>query len=202
MSPERVAALVARWVRLYTAGLPASVARRRIEEIDADLHDHIAHERALGTSDRRIALAIASRVLRGAVADVTWRGHETRAARTRSIKEPTMKTLSLGRSALRVTAAVLAVLAIPLVGMALSDDVAWSVADFVLAGVLLSIIGVSFELAARRRGNVLVGLALAGLGVAAAVIGEVDDAPGLVLLGALLIVGGGLITYRRLQRAQ
>ncbi len=43
MSPERVAALVGRWVRLYKAGLPASVVQRRIEEIEADLHDHIAN---------------------------------------------------------------------------------------------------------------------------------------------------------------
>ena len=49
MTPERMAGLVARWVRLYTRDLPAPVAQRRIDEIDADLHDHIAHERAAGT---------------------------------------------------------------------------------------------------------------------------------------------------------
>lgn len=97
-----------------------------------------------------------------------------------------------------MTAAVVAVLAIPFVGTVLSEDVAWSVADFVLAGVLLGIIGVSFELAVRRRGTVLIAGALAALGVLGAVIGEVDDAPGLVLLDALLIVGGGSIAYRRL----
>jgi hypothetical protein len=202
MSPERIAALVARWVRLYTAGLPASVTHRRIEELNADVRDHIAHERSLGTRNARIALGIASRALRGAVADVTWRGHEIRAARTRSTKEQTMKTSSLGRSALRVTTVVLAVLTIPLIGMALSDDVAWSVADFIFAGALLSIIGISLELAARRSGNVVIGGAIAGLGVAAAGVGEVDDAPGLVLLGALLIAGGSAIAYRRMQRAR
>jgi hypothetical protein len=202
MTPERVAALVARWVRLYTAGLPALVTDRRIEEINADLRDHIAHERSLGTRNGRIALGIASRMMRGAVADVTWRGHQTRAARTRSTKEQTMETFDLGRSALRVTTVVLAVLAIPLIGMALSDEVAWSVADFIAAGVLLSIIGVSLELAARRSGNVLIGGALAGLGVAAAGVGEVDDAPGLVILGALLVAGGGAIAYRRMQRTR
>ena len=49
MTPERMARLVARWVRLYTRALPAPIARRRIEELDADLHDHIDHERADGT---------------------------------------------------------------------------------------------------------------------------------------------------------
>jgi hypothetical protein len=48
MTPERMAELVARWVRVYTRNLPVPIARRRIDEIDADLHDHIAHERARG----------------------------------------------------------------------------------------------------------------------------------------------------------
>ena len=79
MTPERTARLVARWVRLYTLGLPEPIARRRIDEIDADLHDHIAHERARGTRGRRIALGILSRMLRGAAADASWRGHHARA---------------------------------------------------------------------------------------------------------------------------
>jgi hypothetical protein len=202
MSPERVAALVARWVRLYTAGLPTSVAVRRIEEIDADLHDHIAHQRSLGSREGRIALAIASRMMRGAVADIAWRGHETRVARTRSNRRRTMDTPALGKSAVRMTVVVLAVLAIPLIGMALTDEVDWSLADFILAGILLGIIGVSFELAIRRSGNVSIGGAVVGLGIAAAVGGEVDDAPGLVLLGALLITGGVAVTYRRVRRAR
>ena len=73
MTPERMAALVARWVRFYTRNLPPPVAQRRIDEIDADLHDHIAHERGHGTSDRRIALSIAARMVRGLAADAAWR---------------------------------------------------------------------------------------------------------------------------------
>lgn len=199
MKPERVGALMDRWVRLYTAGLPTSAARRRTEEIDADVADHIAHKRALGAADSRIAFEITSRMIRGAAADVTWRRHQTRTARSRSTQETTMKASTLASSALRVTIFVLAVLAIPLVGMALSEEVVWSVADFVLAGLLLGAIGVCFEAAVRRRGNVLIGAAVAGLGVVAAGVGELDDAPGLVLLGALLIAGGGAVAYRRIQ---
>jgi hypothetical protein len=80
MTPERMAALVALWVRFYSRGLSAPTARRRIDEIDADLHDHIAHERSGGTSDRRIALSIASRMLRGVAADAAWRGHHAKAS--------------------------------------------------------------------------------------------------------------------------
>lgn len=73
MTPERVAALVTRWVRFYTRDLPAPVAARRTDEIGADLDEHIAHERAVGTTEPRIALAVASRMVRGVAADVAWR---------------------------------------------------------------------------------------------------------------------------------
>ncbi|HEX5929439.1 MAG TPA: hypothetical protein VFY48_08600 [Solirubrobacterales bacterium] len=74
MRPERTAQLVAAWARLYTRGLPSSLARRRIAEIEADLHDQIAAERARGAGDRGIALSVLSRMVRGFAADVSWRG--------------------------------------------------------------------------------------------------------------------------------
>jgi hypothetical protein len=80
MTPERMAKLVAAWVRLYTRRLPAAIARRRVEEIDADLHDHIAHERARGTSDGRIAVGILSRMIRGLAADASWRRRHSKPA--------------------------------------------------------------------------------------------------------------------------
>ena len=73
MTPERAAKLVTRWVRLYTRQLPTAIAQDRIDEIGADLHDHIAHEQARGTSDRRIAVSILSRMARGLTADASWR---------------------------------------------------------------------------------------------------------------------------------
>ena len=76
MTPERAAGLAALWVRLYTRRLPAHVAERRIGEIDADLHDHISHEREQGTTDGRIARTVLSRMLRGLPADAAWRGHQ------------------------------------------------------------------------------------------------------------------------------
>jgi hypothetical protein len=99
-----------------------------------------------------------------------------------------------------VSALVLAVPAIPLIGMAASDEVDWSITDFVLAGILLGIIGVCFEAAIRRRGNLFIAGIVAILGVAAAVIGELDDAPGLILFGVLLIAGGGTVAHRLVRR--
>ena len=81
MTPERIAALVARWVRLYTGALPEAIAQRRAEEINADLCDHIEHDRLAGTSERGVAISILSRMVRGMPADVMWR-HEHRTATT------------------------------------------------------------------------------------------------------------------------
>jgi hypothetical protein len=134
MTPERMAELVTRWVRFYTRDLPAPIARRRIDEIGADLHDHIAHERADGTSDRRIALSIVSRMVRGLRADASWR------RRVRPLNGDPMKPL-------------LAILA-------------------------------------------------TGIGVAAIVLGEADDSPGLQLLGVLLVVGAVALGVRTAQRSR
>jgi hypothetical protein len=92
------------------------------------------------------------------------------------------------------------VLSLPLVAMLLSDDVVWSLGDFVAAGVLLATIGIVIELAARRKGNLVVVIGVAVIGVAAAVFGEADDAPGLVLLGLLLIAGACVLGVRTAQR--
>jgi hypothetical protein len=194
MTPERMAALVARWVRFYTRDLPEPVARRRVGEIDADLHDHIAHERADGTSGRRIALGIASRMVRGLAADTEWRGRQTKIASTR---EGTMKvSKAVYRSALRVAVGVALILMIPLVVTLTSDGEAWSVWDFVAAGIFLAAIGAVIELAVKRVGNLALAIGIAVLGVLAGVAGEADDAPGLVLLGLVLIVGAFALGVR------
>jgi hypothetical protein len=203
MTPERAAELVARWVRLYTRDLPIPIAQRRVDEIGADLHDHIAHERANGISDRRIAFGIASRMVRGLAADAAWRGRHAKAAAHPSTLEEAMKTSkTLYRSAVRVALGVAFILSLPLVAMLISDDVVWSLADFAVAGVLLAAIGVSLELAVRKAGNLAAALGIAAVGVAAAMFGEADDAPGLVLLGILLIVSACALGVRTAQRSR
>jgi len=133
VTPERTAALVTRWVRFYTRGLPMPIAERRIGEIDADLHDHIAHGRAHGTSDRRIALGILSRMARGLAADASWR------RRVRPRKGSLMK-------------------------------------------ILLAVLVVA-------------------LGLAAVVLGEADDSPGLQLIGVLLVGGAVALGVRTARRS-
>jgi hypothetical protein len=188
MSPEWMAALVARWVRVYTRDLPEPVARRRVEEIDADLHDHIADGRERGVRDGRIALGIAARMLRGLPADAAWRG---------GLAPPRGITRSIVRVAL-VTAFVLL---LPVVAGLLLGGVDWSTFDFVLAGVLVAGTGLLLELALRRPRTLIPRLATAVIGVAAIAVGESDDAPGLVLLGCVLLLATFVVTRRAARRS-
>ena len=189
MTPERMAGLVARWVRFYTRGMPAPIARRRIDEIEADLHDHIAHERAQGTKDRRIALSIAARMLRGLPADVSWR----RRKMSRTAYRP----------AVRVALATAFILLLPLVAMQITDEVNWGLFDFVSAGVLLGGAGLLLHrLAARKAGTIAYQAVAAAIGVAAIVLGEADDAPGLMLFGGLLIAATVALAVRTAQRSE
>ena len=199
MTAERVAELVARWVRFYTRDLPAEIARRRIDEVDADVHDHIAHERAHGTGDRRVALSILFRMVRGVGADASWRGQHVKALRRRRTAH---------RPALRVALATAFILLLPLVAMQITDEVAWGPADFVLAGALLGGTGLIHQLAARRAGNIAyraaVGLALGAALVlvwmvgAVGVIGEDGDPADLMYGGVLAIgaIGAGIARFQ------
>jgi hypothetical protein len=111
----------------------------------------------------------------------------------------TSKTLY--RSAVRVALGVAFILSLPLVAMLVTDDVVWSPADFAVAGVLLATIGLALELAARKAGNLAAALGIAAVGAAAAMFGEADDAPGLVLIGILLIVSACALGVRIAQRS-
>lgn len=125
MTPERAADLVTKWVRLYTQELPGPVAERRVEEVAADLRDHIAHARAEGKNERDIARSILSRMVRGVLADISWR------RRIRSLEGDLVKRF-------------------------------------------VALLATAFAVV---------------VGIAAMVLGEADDAPGLVLLGLLIIAG-------------
>jgi len=195
-----MAKLVARWVRFYTRNLPAPIASRRIDEIHADLHDHIAHERARGTSDRRIALSILSRMVRGLPADTSWRGRHARAGSFR-----------------RVALVTTLVLSVPLLAMQFTDEVAWGVFDFAVAGVLLGGTGLMYALAAgkaRNAGNIAyraaVGVALAAglflvwLVLAVGVIGDTGDPADLMYVGVLAVglIGAVIARFQPLGMAR
>jgi hypothetical protein len=185
VKPERMARLVARWARLYTRRLPADVAQRRIDEIDADLYDHIAHEREQGTRERRIAVSILARMIRGLPADASWRRQKS-------------GSIAVGR----VAGVTVLILLVPAAANVFSDGGNWGLGDFVLAALLVGGSGLLLELAVKKPRNVALQVLAAAIGGAAIVFGEWDDAPGLVLFGGLLILGTLALAVRTARRTE
>ena len=163
-----------------------------MEEVEADLRDHIAHERAGGTSERRIALALASRMARGAAADAAWRRQSAGRARGR------LRATVL-RPGIRVLVVTVAVLLFPLLATP-SGGASWSVADFVFAAALLGGTGLLLELALSRPRSLVHRVVAVAIGAAAIAFGNADDAPGLVGFGFVLIGAALFLTVRTLQR--
>jgi hypothetical protein len=77
----------------------------------------------------------------------------------------------------------------------------WSTFDFVFAGVLVAGTGLLLELALRRPRNVIPRVVTSVVGVAAVALGERDDAPGLVLIGGVLLVATFVVTRRAARRS-
>jgi hypothetical protein len=75
----------------------------------------------------------------------------------------------------------------------------WTLFDYLLAAALLTGAGVLLKAVARRPEGIAYTAGTVGLGVAAMVLGETDDAPGLVLFGLLLI---GVTVALRLRATQ
>jgi hypothetical protein len=110
----------------------------------------------------------------------------------------------LQRPAVRVALGVAVVLTLPLVAMQFTDEVVWTVWDFIAVGVLLTVIGVAIEMAVKRAGNRVIAIGIAALGVFSGLFGEAGNAPGLVLLGIVLIASAcalGVRSARRNERA-
>lgn len=99
----------------------------------------------------------------------------------------------------RLIAIVLSIaglLAIPLVAMQFSDEVDWTLSDFVFMGILLGTVGFGFELAMRKTPNVAyraaVVFALLGAFLLIWVngaVGIIGDGPANVLYGFVPLVG-------------
>jgi hypothetical protein len=208
MTPERVAALVARWVRTYTRGVPAPIRQRRAGEIAADLHDQITHERAQGTSDRRIALNLLSRMVRGVAADASWRSeHATATTVQSSTPEKPMNTdPTAHRSLIAIVLATVLLLAVPLVGMLVTDEVAWGPVDFAVAGALILGTGLLLRAAARKAGD-LAYRAAAGVALGAAfllvwttlavgIIGEPDELANVMYVAVVAVGVLGAVSAR------
>ncbi|MEX1102663.1 MAG: hypothetical protein WED87_00330, partial [Dehalococcoidia bacterium] len=70
---EMIRRLNAFWIRLYTAGLTDAQKTSRRDEVSSDVHEQIAFFRGIGQSEAVINRGVASRTVRGILADVLWR---------------------------------------------------------------------------------------------------------------------------------
>lgn len=118
--------------------------------------------------------------------------------RTQSAAMPTY------RSVIRIVLAVAFILSLPLLAMQFTDEVVWSLADFVVAGALLVGTGLMYLLATRTTADgtyragfglaLATALLLVWVNLAVGVIGSEDNPANLMVLGVLAVgVIGALV---------
>jgi peptidoglycan/LPS O-acetylase OafA/YrhL len=109
------------------------------------------------------------------------------------------------QSLIRVLIAAAAVLAFGLVVNHFESGEGWSVFDFILVQVLVAGAVAVYELAVKRPGTLTAAVVAAGVaatGGAAVIVGNVDDAPGLILIGMGLIVTAVVIVVQSIRRPE
>lgn len=115
-----------------------------------------------------------------------------------------MKTeRTTAQSIIRVLIVTAIVLVIPLVANQFIEGEGWSLFDFAFMGALIVGTGLLYELAVKRPGSrtsAVVAAVIAAIGGAAVVFGEVDDAPGLVLFGFVLVTIAVVLGIRTVRR--
>jgi peptidoglycan/LPS O-acetylase OafA/YrhL len=110
-----------------------------------------------------------------------------------------MTSRTTTQSLIRVAIAAAAVLVFGLVVNYFEPGEGWSVFDFVLVQVLVPGAVLVYELGVRRPGTLIAAVLAAGIaatGGAAVIVGQVDDAPGLIVIGMGLVVTGVAIAFR------
>ena len=110
------------------------------------------------------------------------------------------------KSLSRVALAAALILLLPLLAMQITDEVVWDLTDFAVAGALLVGTGLTYEVVARKAGNIAyraaVGVSLAAallivwINLAVGIIGEPDDLANLMYVGVLAVGGIGAIIAR------
>ncbi len=147
-APLRAEAIVLRWARAYTRGLPDEAAERRLGELASDCHEQRHWGREVGASPVAVATSMVARTLAGLPADLLWRSSQLATARDRS---PVTEGRPMGRW--------------------IKDN--WWIALAGLVGVFLVVFGIGLPLEDRTLGSwigggvhVALGLTmLAGIGV-------------------------------------
>lgn len=139
----------------------------------------------------------------GLLAFSLWTVFETSAG---IIKESIKVVSTFNRNVFRFALVTALLLMIPLVAMQFTDDVVWSVFDFIVAGVLLFGTGFMYALVTRKGGStayrVAVGMALVSglmliwVNLAVGLIGSEDNPANILYLGVFAVGFFGAILSR------
>jgi hypothetical protein len=204
MTTSRSAALLRRWVALYTAGLPRDIRDARRAEIEDDLWSQAQEAEQLGASAADGASGdVLARLAFGLWADITWRLEQRHRARVR----PPLRSLPMGTRIIAALAiiggAALAVTMVIFAGVIMAapdstfETLDWSSVEVLAplyaamgAIVVLSIAlwGLIFRFNDRIRGSVALVGSIGGFG-------GVLTAMGAFALLALLPVGSTLVAW-------
>jgi hypothetical protein len=124
------------------------------------------------------------------------------------VRENITFTIMRNKNILRIALATGFILLIPLVAMQFTSEVAWTLSDFVFAGVLLFGAGLTYELVARKGDTVTyrlaagvavaTGLLLIWVDLAVGIIGDEENPDILMYIGVLAvgIVGAIIARFR------
>ena len=86
--------------------------------------------------------------------------------------------------------------------MQFTDEVVWTIGDFVVVGTLLAVIGFAIELAVKGAGSRAMAVGVVAVGLLSGLWGMAGDAPGLVVLGLVLVVSGLALGMRAARTAR
>jgi hypothetical protein len=112
------------------------------------------------------------------------------------------------KNIIRIVLVVATILMVPLVAMLFTDEVAWTLFDFVVAGALLLGTGLAYEFLTRKGGSIAyraaAGLALAGalflvwVNLAVGIIGTENNPANLMYVGVLAVgaIGAAVARFR------
>lgn len=121
------------WVRVYTTGLPRTVARERRDEIASDLWEHATDAGVAGTSGRATAAHIFGRAVLGMPADIAWHVGALKGSATEDGTHQTLRFVA----ALLVGVLSVALGILFLVGLARGQ---WDADDPVVAFYVLAVV--------------------------------------------------------------
>ena len=125
-----------------------------------------------------------------------------------TIRENMRFIIMQNKKIIRIALATAFVLLLPLLAMQFTDEVVWDLADFAFAGVLLFGAGLTYELVAKKAGNIAyraaVGVAVAAalilvwVNLAVGLIGSEDELANLMYIGVLAvgIIGAIIARFR------